>query len=136
MLGSLTSVTVAPARPPLLLLGCGSSRSDTGGRRRLDNYGGGGRHVRSKTPKRRRRVLIFTIPNAGHLNVLKRMITQYRDEYEFRLVLVDRTNTPPDLADVGVPVVTPVACGRFTNTAAGEVFARANGLLDECVALA
>ena len=92
--------------------------------------------MRPTTPKRRRRVLIFTIPNAGHLNVLKRMIAGYRDEYEFRLVLVDRTNTPPDLADVDVPVVTPVACGRFTNTAAGEVFARANGLLDECVALA
>src|SRR5262245_9601195 len=64
------------------------------------------------------------------------MVTQYRDEYEFRLILVDLTNTPPDLTDVGVPVATPVACGSFTNTPAGEVFARASALLDECVALA
>jgi UDP:flavonoid glycosyltransferase YjiC (YdhE family) len=92
--------------------------------------------VRPTTPERRKRILIFTIPNAGHLNVLKRMIGQYRDEYEFQLVLVDRTNTPPDLTDVRVAVVTPVACGSFTNTPAGEVFARVRGLLDECVALA
>lgn len=64
------------------------------------------------------------------------MIAQYRDDYEFQLILVDRTNTPPDLADVGVPVLTPVACDSFTNTRAGEVFARANALLDECVAVA
>jgi UDP:flavonoid glycosyltransferase YjiC (YdhE family) len=92
--------------------------------------------VRLSTPERRKRVLIFTIPNAGHLNVLKRMVGQYRDEYEFRLVLVDRTNTPPDVTDVGVPVVTPTACGRFINTPAGAVFARACDLLDECLALA
>ncbi len=82
------------------------------------------------------RVLVFTIPNAGHLNVLKRMVRQHQDEYEFRLVLVDRTNTPPDLGDVSVPVLTPLACGGFTNTPAGEVLARANTLLDECVAIA
>jgi UDP:flavonoid glycosyltransferase YjiC (YdhE family) len=64
------------------------------------------------------------------------MVARFRDEFEFRLILVDRTNTPPDLTDVGVPVVTPVACGGFTNTPAGEVFARASALLDECVALA
>lgn len=64
------------------------------------------------------------------------MVGQYRDEYDFRMVLVDRTNTPPDLTDLRVPVVTPVACHRFTNTPAGEVFARARDLLEECVALA
>jgi UDP:flavonoid glycosyltransferase YjiC (YdhE family) len=92
--------------------------------------------VRLSTPQRRKRVLIFTIPNAGHLNVLQRMVGRYRDEYEVRLVLVDRTNTPPDLTDIGVPVATPLACGGFTNTPAGEVFARACDLLDECLALA
>jgi UDP:flavonoid glycosyltransferase YjiC (YdhE family) len=64
------------------------------------------------------------------------MIAQYGDDYEFRLILVDRTNTPPDLTDLRVPVATPVACGSFTNTPAGKVFARANALLDECLALA
>jgi hypothetical protein len=92
--------------------------------------------VRPTTAERRRRILIFTIPNAGHLNVLRRMVAQYRDGYEFQLILVDRTNTPPDLSDVGVPVVAPMASSGFTNTRAGEVFARANRLLDECLALA
>jgi UDP:flavonoid glycosyltransferase YjiC (YdhE family) len=64
------------------------------------------------------------------------MVARYRHEYEFALVLVDRTNTAPDLTDLRVPVVTPVACHSFTNTPAGEVFARANDVLDECVALA
>lgn len=92
--------------------------------------------MRLSTPERRKRVLILTIPNAGHLNVLRRMVARYRDEYEFRLVLVDRTNTPPDVTDLGVPVVTPIASRGFTNTPAPEVFARAYDLLDECVALA
>lgn len=64
------------------------------------------------------------------------MVGRYRDEYEFRLVLVDRTNTPPDMSDLRVPAVTPTACRGFTNTPAGEVFARAVDLLDECLALA
>jgi UDP:flavonoid glycosyltransferase YjiC (YdhE family) len=92
--------------------------------------------VRPAIPGDKRRILIFTIPNDGHLNILKRMIREYRDAYEFHLVLVDRSNTPPDLADLGVPVVTPQASRNFTNTPAGQVFARVLDLLDECVAVA
>ncbi len=92
--------------------------------------------MRPTTPARRKRILIFTIPNAGHLNVLRRMVGRYRDEYQFELILVDRTHTPPDLSDLAVPATTPAACDGFTNTPAGQVFARVQALLDECVALA
>ena len=46
--------------------------------------------------------------------MVKRLVARYRDEDEFLVVLVDRTDTPPDLVDLPVPVVTPTACGDLT----------------------
>jgi hypothetical protein len=84
----------------------------------------------------RKRILIFAIPNDGHLNIIKRLVREYRHAYQFQLVLVDRSRTAPDLADLDAPVVVPHAAGRFTNTSAGQVFARVYDLLDECLAAA
>jgi UDP:flavonoid glycosyltransferase YjiC (YdhE family) len=87
-------------------------------------------------PGDRKRILIFTIPNDGHLNIIKRMVREYRDMYQFQAVLVDRSKTTPDLADLDAPVVLPRALGSFTNTPAGQVFARVADLLEECLAAA
>ncbi|WP_213453462.1 glycosyltransferase [Rhizomonospora bruguierae] len=92
--------------------------------------------MRSAVPGCGRRILVFTIPNEGHLNVLRRLVREYRAEYEFRFVLVDRNNTPPDLGDLGATVIAPEAAAAFTNTAAGRVFARVRDVLDECLAAA
>lgn len=80
--------------------------------------------------------MIFTIPNDGHLNILRRMVRDYRGAYEFQFVLVDRNNTSPDLADSGVAVVRPSASTGLRNTPAGQVFARVLAQLDECLAAA
>jgi UDP:flavonoid glycosyltransferase YjiC (YdhE family) len=92
--------------------------------------------VGSEAPGSRGRILIFAIPNEGHLNIIKRMIREYRDAYQFQLVLVDRSKTAPDLAELNASVVVPRALCRFTNTPAGRVFARVHDLLDECLAAA
>jgi UDP:flavonoid glycosyltransferase YjiC (YdhE family) len=87
----------------------------------------------------RKKILIFTIPNDGHLNILRRVIRDYSDSYSFGLVLVDQKNTPPDLgdlADLGVPTFTPRRTRGFVNTPASRVFVRVAELLDECLDLA
>ncbi|HEX5596698.1 MAG TPA: nucleotide disphospho-sugar-binding domain-containing protein [Micromonosporaceae bacterium] len=80
--------------------------------------------------------MIFTIPNDGHLNILKRMIRRYQSAYDFRLVLVDQRNSPPDLRDLIQPVVELPASRGFRNTPAARVFHRVNALLDDCLAVA
>ncbi|MFV2019673.1 glycosyltransferase [Micromonospora sp. LOL_023] len=84
----------------------------------------------------RRRVLVFSIPNEGHLNILKRLIRSHRAEHSFRLVLVDRQTTAPRLGDLAGLTVAVPGCAAFVNTPADRVFDRAYRLLDECLAAA
>lgn len=83
-----------------------------------------------------KRIMIFTIPNDGHLNILKRLVREYRDSHTFSLVLVDRHGTEPNLADLAVPALVPERSAGFMNTPASQVFTRVYGLLDECLGLA
>jgi hypothetical protein len=85
---------------------------------------------------RRNKIMIFTIPNDGHLNILKRMIRQYRSSYDCQLVLVDRQNTPPELGDLTEPVHTLKRSRHFMNTPASRVFQRVDELLGECLEIA
>ncbi|MFV2084204.1 glycosyltransferase [Micromonospora sp. LOL_021] len=84
----------------------------------------------------RRRVLVFSIPNEGHLNILKRLIRRHRAEDSFRLVLVDRQTTAPRLGDLAGSTVAVPGCREFRNTPADRVFDRAYRLFGECLAVA
>lgn len=86
--------------------------------------------------RRKKKITIFTIPNDGHLNILKRLIHQYRSSCAFQLVLVDQRNTPPDLSDLNIPVLTLTRSRYFTNTPTAQVFQRVSELLDECLEIA
>jgi UDP:flavonoid glycosyltransferase YjiC (YdhE family) len=77
--------------------------------------------------------MIFTIPNDGHLNILKRLIREYRGSHTFGLVLVDRHSVEPNLADIDVPAFVLETSASFMNTPAAEVFTRVRELLDECL---
>lgn len=80
------------------------------------------------------KILIFTIPNDGHLNVLKRMVRRYRSSYDFRLLLVDQQNIPPDLSGLADHhVFTLRRSQSFVNTPASQVFHRVYEHLDECL---
>lgn len=79
------------------------------------------------------KILIFTIPNDGHLNVLKRVVRKYRSSYDFRLLLVDQQNISPDLSSLTDPVFTLKRSQSFVNTPASRVFHRVHELLDECL---
>jgi UDP-glucoronosyl and UDP-glucosyl transferase len=83
----------------------------------------------------RKKILIFTIPNDGHLNILRRVIRDHKGSHTFGVVLVDQKNTPPDLSDIAAQVFTPGRTDSFVNTPASQVFARVVGALDECLAI-
>jgi UDP-glucoronosyl and UDP-glucosyl transferase len=80
-----------------------------------------------------KRIMIFTIPNEGHLNILKRMIREYRDRHTFAVTLVDRHNSPPELGDLPAPVRALRGSSRYLNTPAVRVLQRVHDLLDECL---
>jgi hypothetical protein len=80
--------------------------------------------------------MIFTIPNDGHLNILKRLIRDHRDSHSFSLVLVDRHSIEPNLEDLAAPASVLEASAPFMNTPASQVFARVHELLDECLRVA
>ena len=84
----------------------------------------------------RKKILIFTIPNDGHFNILKRVIREYHQSHTFAVVVVDQKNTPPELGDVSAPVLTPLRSQSFVNTPASAVFVRAAEVLDECLDIA
>jgi UDP:flavonoid glycosyltransferase YjiC (YdhE family) len=84
----------------------------------------------------RKKILIFTIPNDGHLNILRRLIRDHHASHTFGVVLVDQKNTPPDLSDVAAQVFTPRRAESFVNTPASAVFTRVADVLDECLAIA
>jgi hypothetical protein len=79
------------------------------------------------------KIMIFTIPNDGHLNILKSVIRRYRSSYDFQLILVDRQNIPPDLSGLTDHVFTLKRSRYFLNTPASRVFQRVYEQLDECV---
>lgn len=79
------------------------------------------------------RIMIFTIPNEGHFNILKRLIRHYGDRHSFAVTLVDRHNSAPEVAGLPARVHTLDASSRYVNTPAARVFARAADLLDECL---
>ncbi|MDG4762692.1 glycosyltransferase [Solwaraspora sp. WMMD406] len=85
---------------------------------------------------RRRRVLVVSIPNEGHLNILKRLVRAHRAEHSFRIVLVDRQTTVPRLGDLAGLTVSVPGCRDFVNTPADRVFDRAYRLFDECLTAA
>lgn len=81
----------------------------------------------------KKRILLFTIPNDGHLNILKLMIKRYEDDYDFKVVIIGRKNTKPDLKKIEEKTVLLAQSAQFKNTPASCVFRRVLILLDECL---
>ncbi len=83
-----------------------------------------------------KRILIFTIPNDGHWNILRRFIREHNRSHDFGVVLVDQKNTAADVDDVAAEVFVPHRTRSFVNTPASRVFARVAELFGDCLAIA
>ncbi len=84
----------------------------------------------------KKKILVFTIPNEGHLNILKKMILKNVKEFEFQLIIVGRKNTKPYLKDLPIKTVTLRRSNNFKNYPANKIFKRAYELMDEGIRVA
>lgn len=51
---------------------------------------------------KKRKILILSVPFSGHLNVLKNLIEDHKDLFEFKLIITGWTNIRADLIDLNI----------------------------------
>ena len=51
-----------------------------------------------------KKILLFSPPFSGHLNVLRNLIWNYQGEFDFHLIITGWKNIQPDLREVTIPV--------------------------------
>lgn len=84
------------------------------------------------TPKKR--IVIFSPPFSGHLNILKEFIKDHKKEFEFRLIITGWKNIKPDLTDVDPETVKMIEKSQLSETDPSLwTFPRTSELLGECL---
>jgi len=83
-----------------------------------------------------KKILLFSPPFNGHLNVLKNLTRKYRNNFDFHLVVTGWKNIRPDLKGITVPVTTFAYSDLNETDPAIWTLPRAIELLDACLELA
>jgi MGT family glycosyltransferase len=83
----------------------------------------------------KKRILVFTAPFSGHLNILKEIIRQNGTEHEFQLVITGWTNITADTSDVSCAVTTLAKSELHETDPALWTLPRAAELLPDCLEL-
>lgn len=83
-----------------------------------------------------KRILVFSAPFSGHLNVLKEFIARYGARFEFKLVVTGWRNIPAAVADVGFAAVVLAAGDLAETDPIAWTADRVRTLLPECLKIA
>ncbi len=83
-----------------------------------------------------KKIVLFSPPFSGHLNVLRSLIRNYQDEFDFHLVITGWKNISPDLNGITVPVTLLAHSDLHETDPALWTLPRAVELLDDCLAIA
>lgn len=84
----------------------------------------------------KKKVMVFSPPFSGHLNILKEFIKDHKKDFDFRLVITGWKNIEPDLTNVDLDIVERVEKSDLSETdPALWTLSRVNELLDECLAM-
>lgn len=82
----------------------------------------------------KKRIVVFSPPFSGHLNILKEFIKDHKKEFEFRLIITGWKNIKPDLTGVEPGIVTIITRSDLAETdPALWTFPRTGELLGECL---
>lgn len=82
------------------------------------------------------KILLFSVPFSGHLTTIKEIISQFQQQYDFKLVITGWKNIIPDLASVA-PIATILKKETLAETdPAAWTFPRVQQLLPDCLAVA
>ncbi len=83
------------------------------------------------TPKKK--IIVFSPPFSGHLNVLKDLLSDHRDEFDFMLVVTGWKNIPVNLDGLKVPVAVLGSSPLQDTDPALWTLPRVAELLEECL---
>jgi len=83
-----------------------------------------------------RRILVFSAPFSGHLNVLKAFISRYRERFNFKLVVTGWRNIPASIADAGCETVVLGASDLAETDPIAWTAGRVRELLPDCLKIA
>jgi len=84
------------------------------------------------TQHKKKKILVFSVPFSGHLNVLKKMILEYSSEFDFHLIITGWKNIKPDLNSIKTK--TLLNDGKLHETdPALWTFPRCSHLLAKCI---
>lgn len=91
-------------------------------------------YLRKSFLTERKKVMLFSPPFSGHLNVLKEFINEYNNDFDFRLVITGWKNIQPDLSNIDRKIVVIIERSDLAETdPALWTFPRVCELLDECL---
>ena len=82
-----------------------------------------------------KKILLFSPPFNGHLNVLKNLIWKHQNDFDFHLVITGWKNIQPDLKGVTVPVTILAHSDLNETDPAIWTLPRSTKLLDDCLML-
>lgn len=85
---------------------------------------------------RKKKILIFTVPFSGHLNVLRDLVLRYGSGFNFKLVITGWKNIKADLNDGNIPVINLAKTKLSKTDPALWTFPRVSDLLDDCLKIA
>lgn len=83
-----------------------------------------------------RKILLFSPPFNGHLNVLKNLIWKYQGEFDFHLVITGWKNITPDLKEITIPVTVLSHADLNETDPALWTLPRVAELLEDCINVA
>lgn len=83
-----------------------------------------------------KKILLFSPPFSGHLNVLKNIIWKYQEDFDFHLVITGWKNIQPDLNDITIPVTILARTNLSETDPAIWTLPRVVELMEDCLKVA
>lgn len=83
-----------------------------------------------------KKILLFSPPFSGHLNVLKDLIWKYQEEFDFHLVITGWKNIQPNLEEISIPVTILADSDLNETDPAIWTLPRMVELMDDCLRIA
>lgn len=82
---------------------------------------------------KKKKILIYSPPFSGHLNILKSLVIKYKKTYEFRIIITGWKNISPDISNIK-KITKIIARSELKETdPCIWTFPRTNELLDDCL---
>lgn len=90
-------------------------------------------HVSRDGKRKKRKIVVFSPPFSGHLNVLKRLIHDHKSDYNFVVIITGWKNIQPRIGGLSVPVKVLAKSHLRESDPGLWTFPRVSELLGDCL---